>query len=81
MKWGDRSQGELTLPVGRWVDNAKALDAGKRVSVGKDRPLFKQGKCMICEIPLAGYEDKDRDVCGAVYCGAQAASRKGTELP
>ena len=73
MKWGDRSQAELPL-VTSWRDNVE------RLSVGKP-PLYKQGKCMICKIPLFGKEDKDRNVCGAVYCGAQAARRNGTGLP
>lgn len=46
-----------------------------RLSVGKP-PLYKQGKCIVCEIPLFGKEDKDRDVCGSLYCQAKADRRR-----
>ncbi len=47
----------------------------KRLSVGKP-PLFKQGKCLVCKIPLFGKEDKSRDVCDAVYCRAKADRKR-----
>ncbi|MGI9490460.1 MAG: hypothetical protein ACR2RF_32125 [Geminicoccaceae bacterium] len=51
--------------ISNYLEHGEPLEPEPLLSVGppNDR-LFKQGKCLICEIPLFGGEPITRDYCG-----------------